>query len=64
MKSRAFNPKPWTSAIVMKRKPDWRGRFDYASLSTDDLDHVSRFAILALSDAQGAEIFETPPPQR
>jgi len=43
---------------------DWRGRFDYVSLSTDALDHVSRFAILMLSDDHGAEIRETAPPQR
>jgi len=43
---------------------DLRGRFDYVSLSTDALDHVRRFAILVLSDEYGAEIRETPPPQR
>ncbi|MDM8556061.1 hypothetical protein QUF75_15150 [Desulfococcaceae bacterium HSG7] len=43
---------------------DWRGRFDYVSLSTDALDNVQRFAILVLSDEYGAEIQETPPPQR
>jgi len=43
---------------------DQRGRFDYISLSTDDLDYVSRFAILVLSDDYGAEIQETLPPQR
>jgi len=43
---------------------DWRGRFDYVSLSTDDLEHVRRFAILVLSDDYGADIQETPPPQR
>ena len=43
---------------------DWRGRFDYVSLSTDALDNVRRFAILVLSDKYGAEIQETAPPQR
>jgi hypothetical protein len=43
---------------------DLRGRFDYASLSTDELDHVERFAILMMSDQHGAFIREAAPPQR
>ncbi len=43
---------------------DLRGRFDYASLSTDDLDRVERFAILVLSERQGAVIREIDPPER
>ena len=43
---------------------DLRGWFDYATLSTDDLDHVERFAILVCSDQAGAAIVETAPPQR
>ena len=43
---------------------DLRGRFDYASLSTDELDHVERFAILMMSDQHGAFIREVAPPQR
>jgi hypothetical protein len=43
---------------------DLRGAFDYASLSTNELDHVERFAILVMSDARGALIREAPPPQR
>ncbi len=43
---------------------DIRGRFDYASLSTNELDHVERFAILILSEAYGAVIREASPPQR
>jgi hypothetical protein len=43
---------------------DLRGWFDYATLSTDDLDRVERFAILVCSDASGAAILETTPPQR
>ncbi|MCX5744853.1 MAG: hypothetical protein NT062_20385 [Proteobacteria bacterium] len=43
---------------------DLRGWFDYASLSTTDLDDVERFAILVCSDAAGAAILETAPPQR
>jgi hypothetical protein len=42
---------------------DLRGRFDYASLSTDELDHVERFAILMMSDQHGAFIREVAPPQ-
>ena len=41
---------------------DLRGRFDYASLSTDDLDRVERFAVLVMSDDNGAVVRETPPP--
>ncbi len=43
---------------------DLRGWFDYATLSTDDLDRVERFAILVCSDTSGAAILETAPPQR
>ena len=43
---------------------DLRGCFDYASLSTDDLDRVDRFAILVLSEQHGALIREAAPPQR
>jgi len=43
---------------------DLRGRFDYASLSTDKLDHVQRFAILVLSDEYGAVIREADVPKR
>lgn len=43
---------------------DLRGRFDYASLSTDTLDHVDRFAILVLSEEQGAMVREVAPPKQ
>jgi hypothetical protein len=43
---------------------DLRGWFDYASLSTSDLDHVERFAILVCSDQSGAAILEASPPAR
>jgi hypothetical protein len=43
---------------------DLRGAFDYASLSTDTLDRVERFAILVMTDECGALIREAPPPQR
>ncbi len=43
---------------------DLRGRFDYATLSTNLLDGVSKFAILVLSEQQGALVREADPPQR
>jgi hypothetical protein len=43
---------------------DLRGRFDYATLSTDDLDRVERFALLVASDHAGATILEAPTPTR
>jgi hypothetical protein len=43
---------------------DLRGRFDYATLSTDDLDRVRRFAILVVSEEAGAAVTEADPPQR
>jgi hypothetical protein len=43
---------------------DLRGRFDYASLNTDELDRVERFSMLILSDAKGAVVKEAPPPKR
>ncbi len=42
---------------------DLRGRFDYSSLSTNELDHVQRFAILIMSDANGAVVREAAPPK-
>jgi len=43
---------------------DLRGWFDYASLSTTELDAVERFAILVCSDRDGAAILEAGPPAR
>lgn len=43
---------------------DLRGRFDYSSLNTGDLDQVERFAVLILSDTNGAIVEEVGPPQR
>jgi hypothetical protein len=43
---------------------DLRGWFDYASLSTTELDAVERFAILVHSDHAGAAILEIEPPAR
>ncbi|MFV1966941.1 MAG: hypothetical protein ACC628_16060 [Pirellulaceae bacterium] len=43
---------------------DLRGRFDYASLNTNELDSVDRFALLVLSDQHGASVREAGPPKR
>ena len=43
---------------------DLRGRFDYATLSTSDLDNVERFALLVLHDTSGASVLEADPPTR
>ena len=43
---------------------DPRGLFDYATLSTDDLDRVERFALLVSAADAGATILETTPPPR
>jgi hypothetical protein len=43
---------------------DIRGRFDYVSLSTGQLDQVERFAILIVSDTQGAAVREAQPPRQ
>ncbi|QEL15260.1 transcription antitermination NusB family protein [Limnoglobus roseus] len=43
---------------------DLRGRFDYASVSTPERQPVTRFAVLILSDDQGATIREVNPPQQ
>ena len=43
---------------------DLRGRFEYASLSTNELDNVERFALLILSDTDGAVVREAAPPKQ
>jgi hypothetical protein len=43
---------------------DIRGRFDYASLSTNDLDGAQKFSLLVLSDDYGAMVREATPPKR
>ena len=43
---------------------DLRGRFDYSSLNTSELDQVKKFAILILSPEHGSIIQEVSPPQR
>ena len=43
---------------------DLRGRFDYGTLSTSDLDDVQRFALLFVSDDGAAVLREAAPPKR
>ena len=43
---------------------DLRGRFDYTSLSTDELDRAERFALLVMSDEHGAVVKQAAPPKR
>ena len=43
---------------------DLRGRFDYASLSTGEIENTERFALLVLSEEHGAVIREAAPPAR
>jgi len=42
---------------------DLRGRFDYSSLSTNQMDTVQKFGILVLSEKYGAIIKEANPPK-
>jgi hypothetical protein len=42
---------------------DFRGWFDYASLSTDLLGQVERFAVLILNPRHGAVVHEVAPPR-
>jgi hypothetical protein len=43
---------------------DLRGRFDYASLNTDELGQVKKFSLLIMSDENGALVREANPPTR
>jgi len=43
---------------------DIRGRFDYSSLNTGEIDSVKRFSLLVLSDEHGAIVREAKPPQQ
>ena len=43
---------------------DLRGRFDYTSLSTNELDNVQKFSILVVSESNGALVREATPPKR
>jgi 5-hydroxyisourate hydrolase-like protein (transthyretin family) len=43
---------------------DLRGRFDYVSLNTNEVENSQRLAVLVLSDTFGAVVREAPPPKR
>jgi hypothetical protein len=43
---------------------DLRGRFDYSSLSTNELDFVSKFSLLILDDQRGGLVREAQVPKR
>jgi hypothetical protein len=43
---------------------DLRGQFDYASLSTNDLDTTQRFSLLVLHPEHGTVVRESEPPKR
>ena len=43
---------------------DLRGRFDYASLNTNDLDVATKFSVLVMSEEHGALVREAAPPKR
>ena len=43
---------------------DLRGRFDYASLSTNQLDQVKRFSVLVIDQARGGLVREARIPKR
>jgi len=43
---------------------DLRGKFDYASLSTNELDNASEFSLLILTDTDGATVRTATPPKR
>jgi hypothetical protein len=43
---------------------DFRGRFDYVSLNTNELDNTEKLALLILSEEHGAVIREADPPKR
>ena len=43
---------------------DVRGKFDYASRNTNELENVDRFSLLIMSGDRGAVVRETPPPKR
>ena len=43
---------------------DLRGKFDYVSLNTNELDRVEKFSLLIMSEKDGALVREATPPQR
>ena len=43
---------------------DLRGRFDYASLNTNELDAADKFALLVMCETDGAVVREANPPKQ
>ena len=43
---------------------DLRGKFDYSSINTGNIDEISSFSFLVLSDSHGAVIKEAKPPKK
>ena len=43
---------------------DLRGRFDFTSLNTNELENVRKFSLLILSDNHGAIVRDAMPPKR
>jgi len=43
---------------------DLRGRFDYTSLNTNELDNVAKFSLLVLSETDGVVVREASPPKQ
>jgi hypothetical protein len=43
---------------------DLRGKFEYASLSTNELDGVDKFSLLVMTDSDGAIVREAAPPKQ
>ena len=43
---------------------DLRGRLDYTSLSTNEIDNVEKLSLLVMSDEHGSLVREVKPPQR
>jgi hypothetical protein len=43
---------------------DLRGKFDYVSLNTDELDQVEELSLLVMSEESGSLVREVKPPQR
>jgi tetratricopeptide (TPR) repeat protein len=61
---KVFSDQNGTPAFYKDGYTDLRGKFDYASLSTGDLDRTRRFSILVMSEDLGAVVKEVKPPAR
>lgn len=53
-----------TASFYKDGYTDLRGRFDYASLSTNELESVQRLAILVLDPERGASLHDVAPPTK